>query len=445
MKYIIVGFIAFIHYTNALSQTYAPLGSGFNFDIRTLYYDSVSSTLYAGGGFWQTSDGVPMWRISQWNGIEWDSVGHGLDGTVFTITMYNGEIYAGGWFVSNFDSVGTIFPGLAKWNGTDWVRVDTDTIHHCCVLKLYTYNNELFVGGTFDTINGQPATGIARYNGTNWYYYPPLPNIGTFLFISAIVVYNNELYVAGNFNGGVGLQDIIKFDGTNWVSVGGGLSGAMSDVHDMRIFQNKLYIVGNLSVAAGDHGDGIAMWDGSSWSSVGAGLLPSTVHTLEVFNGELYVGGAISIAGGISVSNAAKWNGSNWFNIGGVFDNRVLCFAPNANDLFIGGAFITTNLDTMNCITKYTLPVGIDEIETTENLKIHISPNPTSNFIDINLTHGSINKIEIFDISGKVILEKDGDESLNCRIDVSSFANGIYTIKIISKANIFTEKLLIQK
>ncbi|MBL0074039.1 MAG: hypothetical protein IPP34_20460 [Bacteroidetes bacterium] len=104
-----------------------------------------------------TGTGEPMWRISQWNGTNWDSIGHGLDGLVLSITKYKGEIYAGGWFVSSFDSVGTKFPGLAKWNGTNWVKIENDTTPQCCVLELYTYDNDLYVGGTFDSINGQLA------------------------------------------------------------------------------------------------------------------------------------------------------------------------------------------------------------------------------------------------------------------------------------------------
>ena len=445
MKRLLFVLILFFGQLNTCSsQSFNSLPPGFNFETRSLYYDSINSKLYAGGGFWQTGDGDPMWRISKWNGTDWDSLGHGLDGIVFTITKYNSEIYAGGWFVSSFDSVGTVFPGLGKWNETDWVRIENDSIHHCCVLSLLVHDNFLYVGGTFDTINSQPATGIAKYDGTNWFYFPPMPNATTFLFVSAIAIYNNELYVAGNFSGGAGLEDIMKFDGTNWVSVGGGLSGASSSVTDMEIFQNKLYIVGNLSAAAGDHGNGIAIWDGTTWSQAGSGLLPSTVLTLEEFQGELYVGGQIQSAGGIPVNNIAKWDGITWYNIGANFDNTVTCLAAKDSiNLFIGGAFLKVNGDTVNRICEYNTLTGI--IEISSGAHTHILPNPASNLINIQLNNGSINSIQIFSISGKLVLEQQGDESVSCELDVSLLANGIYVIKVFSEYGIYSEKLIIQK
>ncbi|MBK7967890.1 MAG: T9SS type A sorting domain-containing protein [Bacteroidetes bacterium] len=449
MKYIIIGFITFFLHSNALSQTYSPLGSGFNFETRTLYYDSTSSTLYAGGGFWQTGTGEPMWRISQWNGTNWDSIGHGLDGLVLSITKYKGEIYAGGWFVSSFDSVGTKFPGLAKWNGTNWVKIENDTTPQCCVLELYTYDNDLYVGGTFDSINGQLATGIARYDGTNWYYYPPIPNVSSYLYVSAIVIFNSELCVAGNFNGGPGLCDIVKFDGFNWVSVGGGLSGSMSDVADMKIYQNKLYIVGNLSAAAGDHGNGIAIWDGTTWSQAGSGLLPSTVKTLEEFQGNLYVGGQIQSAGGIPVNNIAKWDGNAWHNIGVGFDNGVTCLeSKDSNNLYIGGAFITANGDTVNRICEYNLLTGIGEISNSPEFQI--SPNPAAEKITLTCiipSHLTEVKLLITDLTGRVISSNQiQGNPRELEVDISYLNNGSYMVNLEHNGNILaSRKLMVVK
>lgn len=65
---------------------------------------------------------------------------------------------------------------------------------------LYVTNSNLYVGGWFDTINGIPAQGVARFDGTNWYSYPSFG--GSFHYITAIILFNNELYIGGNFNGG---------------------------------------------------------------------------------------------------------------------------------------------------------------------------------------------------------------------------------------------------
>ncbi|MBL0343436.1 MAG: T9SS type A sorting domain-containing protein [Bacteroidetes bacterium] len=74
-----------------------------------------------------------------------------------------------------------------------------------------------------------------------------------------------------------------------------------------------------------------------------------------------------------------------------------------------------------------------------------MSPNPSTNFIDIQSNHGFIYKIQLFDISGKVVMEKQHSGSSNCRIDVAAFANGIYIVKVISENTLYIEKLIIQK
>ncbi len=442
MKGLVVAiFLFFVKTDTCESQTFNTLPPGFNFQVRSLYFDSLSNVLYAGGNFWQYSNGVSVNYIAQWTGTQWDSLGAGVLGIVFAISKFNGEIYVGG----NFFSAGNVnSKSIARWNGSIWQSFGNvnNNPSFSTVLNLNVINNELYVLGNFDSIGNLLANGIAKFDGQNWFTYPMLDPIGYF---NASAWFNGELYVGGNFDGGPGLQDIAKFDGTNWVSVGGGLSGPNSSIDDMQLYQNKLYIVGNLLVGQGDPGNGIAMWDGISWSQAGSGLLPSTVSALHEFQGELFAGGAILNAGGLPVSYIAKWNGTNWLSLGANFNNKAGCFASNNSDLYIGGGFLTVNGDTMNFITKYNLPIGIDENESSENANLQISPNPATNFININLTQGSINQIQIFDISGNLVLEQHDDESLNCQLDVSSLANGIYIIKVISDFGIYSEKLIIQK
>ncbi|MBL0343437.1 MAG: T9SS type A sorting domain-containing protein [Bacteroidetes bacterium] len=423
-------------------QIFNSLPPGFNFAVISLYFDSISNILYAGGNFWQYSNGVDVNYIAQWNGSQWDSLEAGVLGDVFAISKFNGEIYAGG----NFSIFGNVnAKSIAKWNGINWQAFGNvnNTGSYSTVLHLNVLNNELYVFGNFDSIGNLLANGIAKYNGQNWFGFPNLDSIGYF---NASAWYNGELYVGGNFDGGPGLQDIAKFDGNNWVSVGGGLSGPNSSVSDMKIFQNKLCIVGNLLIGQGDPGNGIATWDGGTWSQAGSGLLPSTVSSLHEFHGELYAGGAILNAGGVPVTYIAKWDGTSWYSLGANFDNKAGCFASYNNDLYIGGGFLAINGDTMNYITKYNFPVGIEENESNEKEpEIEISPNPATNYFEINSNHNSINKIQLFDISGKVVMEKQHSGSSNCRIDVAAFGNGIYTVKVISENTLYIEKLIIQK
>ena len=97
-RYIFLLFMIFAK--NSAGQTFLPLGSGFESmgNLHTLYFDTNSSLLYAGGTFNNSGSGIPLAKIAVWDGANWDSLGSGATGTVNGILKYNNEIYAGGSF-----------------------------------------------------------------------------------------------------------------------------------------------------------------------------------------------------------------------------------------------------------------------------------------------------------------------------------------------------------
>jgi hypothetical protein len=71
---------------------------------------------------------------------------------------------------------------------------------------------------------------------------------------------------------------------------------------------------------------------------------------------------------------------------------------------------------------------AISELDNKNDYRIY--PNPTSNFISIELNdHNPSNKIEIFDCTGKLIRLVQLSE-LNSKIDISALNSGIYHIRI---------------
>jgi hypothetical protein len=74
--------------------------------------------------------------------------------------------------------------------------------------------------------------------------------------------------------------------------------------------------------------NGIAKWDGASWSALGSGMT-GPVKALEVYDDgsgpALYAGGNFPIAGGVLVHACAKWDGANWSDVGGGVDRRIDC------------------------------------------------------------------------------------------------------------------------
>lgn len=71
---------------------------------------------------------------------------------------------------------------------------------------------------------------------------------------------------------------------------------------------------------------------------------------------------------------------------------------------------------------------------------ILIYPNPSSDFINIEIENQELLKVLIFDMTGKLVLEKKLFE--NKEIDTSDLLKGIYIIKIQTTSGLFQEKLI---
>ncbi|MEO5571174.1 MAG: hypothetical protein ABIT08_11215, partial [Bacteroidia bacterium] len=256
------------------------------------------------------------------------------------------------------------------------------------------------------------------------------------------IIYNGDLYVAGDFNGGPGKKDIARFNGTNWVSVGGGFSGPNSWMNDLEIYQGNLYVSGYFQTSNGDPGNNIAIWNGTSWSQPGNGLMPANVFAMHEFQNELYACGQINDASGILVTFIAKWNGNNWAATGGIFDNGMTCFASHDNDLYIGGSFFTVNGDTMIAIARYSAPLDIEENNTWSTRGITITPNPnTGNFSFTSLFY-PMESIRLFDLSGSIVFSKEKilSNSYQCKLNLP---DRIYVAEVFVHGNAYRNKVLV--
>jgi hypothetical protein len=108
-----------------------------------------------------------------------------------------------------------------------------------------------------------------------------------------------------------------------------------------------LYAGGEFTTAGGTTANYIAQWDGTNWSSLGLGVSSgrfndTSVTALTASGGTLYVGGVFITAGSIGATNVASWDGSSWSAIGPGFNNAVNALAPSGNTLYAAGDFITS-------------------------------------------------------------------------------------------------------
>jgi hypothetical protein len=143
--------------------TWSPLGSGTNTQ-GTPYNDGYvfaigeySNDIYIGGNF-DSAGGVSSKWLSRWNGVNWDSVGGGIDGPVSCFSVFQKNLYLGG----AFDTAGIIYAqGGVRWNDTIFSLIGSGIGGD--VSAMDTFNHSLYVGGDYRYCGGILVNNIARW------------------------------------------------------------------------------------------------------------------------------------------------------------------------------------------------------------------------------------------------------------------------------------------
>jgi len=238
---------------------------------------------------------------------------------------------------------GTQFYGVGSYNGTTWSSLATGiTASGSCG----TYNgrpsthsltgsaSDLYVGGEFTSINGVSASLVARRSGGTWSALGSglcYGDTGGDYHDINVFLDGSNLYAFGTFRKANGsttwVNGIAKWDGTTWSALGGGMSASTYPKYGEAMAKdtvnNVLYVGGNFdAVNASITGDGdpsgavadtagIACWNGTTWSSIGAGLgTTDHVNAMTYDSGVLYVGGDFTTIGGVASQFVAKFTPS---------------------------------------------------------------------------------------------------------------------------------------
>lgn len=300
-------------------SAWQPLGAGFDGRVETLttFEDDVIA-----GGYFTAANGAVGNRIARWNGAAWQPLGLGFDNSVTALGIYGGELIAAGGL-----STGGVATGpIARWTGSVWVPLAPPSAGSPAgIYALVNWNGDLVAGGWFTTAGGVTVNGIARWDGTTWH---PLgsgmswsPNPGQ---VRALTVFNGDLIAGGSFDvaGGVTVNAIARWDGVAWHPLGSGTGfygSGTGEVMALAVANGQLYVGGNFTEAGGAPANHVARWDGTSWHPLGAGIDdfgPYTVMALAVSGADVFVGGMLFTAGGVNANGIARWDGSAWFPMG---------------------------------------------------------------------------------------------------------------------------------
>ncbi|APQ18495.1 PQQ-dependent sugar dehydrogenase [Maribacter hydrothermalis] len=395
------------------------ISTGTNGIVETIS-ETTEENKYIGGIF-STAGNQNVSNLALLNSEnEWQTLTSDVNGPIYsTVVSADGSLYVGG----DFTSIGGINANnIAKWDGTAWSSLSTGT--NGPILKIiFDANEVLYVGGVYTTAGGVDVNNISKWENNNW---SPLTDnstgiSGTNNEIRSIAFdQNNNMYVGGNFDtaGGISTSRIARWNGLNWSALGSGTSGFVQAIESIG---NYLYVGGNFAIAGNQTVNRIARYNlsNSTWESLGTGL-SGNVNAITTDGTFIYVGGTFETAsdnGTIDkiVNNLARWSDAQgWQALGpnttvGV-NTRVntLKFTKNNSELIVGGNFsIAGNINTQNiaiwaeafCTEDSIVPEyaingtwdsGNNSLTVTEgnNLTLSILPNTVS--FTITLPGGTI-------------------------------------------------------
>lgn len=321
--------------------------------------------MYAAGDF-RFAGPKPAPDIAKWNGTEWSAVGPvsndgGAAGSIETILSVqegpSAGLYAGGAFARAGDDP-RIVSNIARWDGAEWHPLATGfgaggTASVVSVYDIASFDDgsgpAVYAAGSFSSTGGEFSPGVGLFSADGIAGFTS----GLDDRVHCAVQFDDgtgpALYVGGIFRSanGATVERIAKWNGSNWVPVGGGV-GAGQSIDALAVFDEDgdgplpsvLIAGGNFFRIGTAETPGLARWDGHTWSSIGGGLSTNgTVRSLAVLDDgagpALFVTGAFESAGGVPGTHClAKWTGQSWASVAPQSDP---CLAGAALAVFDSG------------------------------------------------------------------------------------------------------------
>ena len=219
-------------------------------------------------------------------------------------------------------------------------------------------NSDLYAGGGFyfDGGTGISAQNLAKWDGSNW---TSVGGGSPDNRVRALLLDGTNLFAAGEFSslGGVSWTEFIaKYNtlGSAWSSLGNVRIQMMSSVIDAMAFDGTNLYVGETggSYIAGAPFAFFTKWDGTGWSTLGTGPNDSVLCLANV-NSDIYAGGRFTTASGVTVNHVAKFDGSSWSALGEGMNGPVSSLIVCGSDIYVGGAFTLADGNPANNIAKW--------------------------------------------------------------------------------------------
>lgn len=119
--------------------------------------------------------------------------------------------------------------------------------------------------------------------------------------------------------------------------------------------------------------------------------------------------------------------------------NAVCIEVDNPTEDFPYSEWDITKYHTTYVLTDDMVACSLNTQSFTQN-KINIYPNPVTDMLYFDITDTTIEKVIIYDFSGRKVLEQNGVNT----ISVSDLRKGNYILKIFSNKGVQTEKIIVK-
>ncbi len=228
------------------------------------------------------------------------------------------------------------------------------------------------------------------------YVHFPMTSWAGYAGVFKMEIFRNHLYLAGVFdqirystNAGGGphlyCQNLAEYDGEEWYKLYEWINGP---VFTLKTFDDKLFIGGSFNQIIKLNGDtlfcnNIAVWDGNDWTTTGSGMI-GVVYALETVGNKLYAGGSFEMADGVACHKIAEY---------------------------------------------YRTTSNINSISDLSLQGIHLYPNPATEYLQLEMEI-PCTKAEVYDIQGKMLIQKSLGNTTSVKLDLEFLNAGIYILKL---------------
>ena len=319
--------------------------------------------------------GFAGFNVAAFDGNSWEPLGGGFPHHVESLTANDHFVCIA--FRAN-DGLRPAKYAVSRCDGTNWTQLGTNLFAGDMIWPVVLGPDDtVYACGPYSTIGNEVVPGLARWNGQRWDgflsgNYNGLVGYGSAAY--AFALHQGAVYVGGIFTGTGALRNdgVALWDGNGWQSVGGGGQGVYpSQVRALISSGPLLYAGGVFTNMGGVAATNIASWDGTQWRALGSGLADS-VYGLAWCQDSLFACSSYTTGGEMPATNVVRWTGEVWEPLGDGCGFTVLELAAWQNKLYAGGYSIredgaeVAGLASWDGATWQTIGAGFQATEVSE-------------------------------------------------------------------------------